>query len=101
MLVAEAEKPISPTTDSLFEMFSGMPSESTTPFTMFSHSGISSSQLSTMKTRRMYSLMLLHFFFTGRPLRAMAAVVPRDRRLGLGRPPAARTLFNINGFYSK
>jgi len=44
-------------------MFSGKSSESTTPFTKLSHSGINSSQSSMMKTRRTYSLMLLRFFF--------------------------------------
>ena len=45
------------------EMLSGRSSESTMPLTKPSHSGMSSSQLSMMNTRRTYSLMLLRFFF--------------------------------------
>merc|ERR1712216_656724 len=47
------------------EMLSGRSSESTTPLTKVSHSGIRSSQLSMMKTRRTYSLMWPEFFFFG------------------------------------
>lgn len=45
------------------EMLSGRSSLSTMPLTNPSHSGMSSSQLSMMNTRRTYSLMLLAFFF--------------------------------------
>lgn len=44
------------------EMFSGRSSESTTPLMKLRYSGISSSQLSMMNTRRTYSLMLFRFF---------------------------------------
>merc|ERR1719258_368618 len=47
------------------EMLSGKSSESTTPLTNVSQSGIRSSQLSMMKTRRTYSLMCPEFFFFG------------------------------------
>ena len=45
------------------EMLSGRSSESTTPLMNDSHSGMISSQLSMMNTRRTYNLMLLNFFF--------------------------------------
>merc|ERR1719235_1856254 len=47
------------------EMLRGRSSESTTPLTKVSHSGIRSSQLSMMNTRRTYSLMWPEFFFLG------------------------------------
>ena len=43
-------------------MFSGRSSLSTMPLTKDRYSGISSSQLSMMNTRRTYSLMLFIFF---------------------------------------
>ena len=43
------------------EIFSGRSSESTMPLTKARYSGISSSQLSMMNTRRTYSLMLFSF----------------------------------------
>ena len=44
------------------EMLSGKSSESTTPLTKPKYSGMMSSQLSMMKTRRTYNLMLFAFF---------------------------------------
>ena len=45
------------------EMLRGRSSESTTPLTNPKYSGMISSQLSMMNTRRTYSLMLFSFFF--------------------------------------
>ena len=44
------------------EMFRGRSSESTIPFTKLRYSGMMSSQLSMMNTRRTYNLMLFAFF---------------------------------------
>ncbi|KAF5815098.1 hypothetical protein HanXRQr2_Chr03g0119011 [Helianthus annuus] len=47
-------------------MLSGRSSESTIPFTKLKYSGMSSSQLSMINTRRTYSLMLFCFFFVSK-----------------------------------
>merc|ERR1719427_27616 len=81
------------------EMFNGRSAESTTPLTKLRYSGMSSSQLSMMNTRRTYNLMLFLFFLFSN--RSNGARLARTKARGTLVVPQLRSALQQDGLPSR